>query len=87
MTESKFEAKLFLITKDSEIAPLLLTIEFDKITISARVDNRIHPLSLGFIQKIDHFLHNLAGNIPSPECENPEKISMFLRYFSVQREK
>ncbi len=84
--KNKFEKKLFLITKESEIAPILLTIKYDKITFSAKVDESSHPLSRKFIQEIDKFLHSLAGHEPSPACENPEEITLFLRYFLVSEE-
>ncbi|MDP2934308.1 MAG: hypothetical protein Q8N59_00855 [bacterium] len=83
MPEEKFEEKLFLKTeKYGDFAPVLLRIEIDKLTISARIseDKEPDPASLQLIRDIDDFLHKIGTHKPSKECDNPEKIVLFLRY-------
>jgi len=83
MPEEKFEEKLFLkLSSYGDFAPVLLKIENGKLTISARIEENQEPdyFSLIFIQNIDNFLHRTGTHKPSKECDNPEKIVLFLRH-------
>lgn len=83
MAEEKFEVKLFLKTETyGYFAPVLLEIEIDKLTISARITEDKEPdsTSLQLIRDIDNFLHKTGTHKPSKECDNPEKIVIFRKY-------
>lgn len=82
MAEKKFEIVCYAELTKTLSTPILLQIDNEKIIISARAEGNGQPSqsSLGVIKAIDEFLHKTGLHEPTEQCEQPEKITFFIRW-------